>query len=256
MNRPKERPLALKGASLRCAPTNEQGVIFLFHDVLKKFRLQVEEIRTGYPDCIARQTIGDTEKIVQIEFEFRSSSFTTHKHDPNKCDWIVCWHDDSTTINRKKIRVMSLKPFFNVHRKVWIQPAQKAQQPDLKKNRLEWALSKRSTQGDILLMYRASPMCAITDVFQRVSPELCPGDAGWRPGKASFAEIQRVCRLAAPLFWNDLKTHPRLKTASFVRANMQGNHHVSEYWPDIYQKLYERNSNVRRILSQFAPENL
>jgi hypothetical protein len=256
MTSPKERPLPLVNASLQYAPTNEQGVMFLFHDIAKRLRLRVEEIRTRYPDCIAYQHIGNKEKRVRIEFEFRSSSFKTHRHDPAKCDWIVCWHHDDHTISRR-IRVIELKQYHGAHLKVWIQPAQKDQQVELDEHsKLSWALSKHSTEGDLLLMYRASPLCGITDVFRRVSTDLERGEAGWRPGKANFAEIQRICKLDSPIFWEDLKTHPRLKTSSFVRANMQGNHHVSAYWPDLYQMLFDRNSKARKILSRFAPENL
>jgi hypothetical protein len=31
---------------------------------------------------------------------------------------------------------------------------------------LDWALSKRVTHGDLLLMYRAWPNCSITEVFR------------------------------------------------------------------------------------------
>ncbi len=31
---------------------------------------------------------------VWIEFEFRSSHFKLHNHDPKECDIIVCWEHD------------------------------------------------------------------------------------------------------------------------------------------------------------------
>jgi hypothetical protein len=42
------RPETIDHAPMRYAPTNEQGVVFLFSYLLKKYRLTVETVRTGY----------------------------------------------------------------------------------------------------------------------------------------------------------------------------------------------------------------
>lgn len=77
------------------APTNEQGVVFLFGKVAHEFGMYVELIRTGYPDCIAKRYIGKNRwEEINIEFEFRSSDFVRHKHDPEDADMIVCWEHD------------------------------------------------------------------------------------------------------------------------------------------------------------------
>jgi hypothetical protein len=78
------------------APTNEQGVVFLFGMVAKELGFIVELVRGAFPDCEAKQRIPNTntyEKI-QIEFEFRSSNFREYKHDPAVCDLVVCWEHD------------------------------------------------------------------------------------------------------------------------------------------------------------------
>lgn len=76
------------------APINEQGVVFLFGRVAHDLNMYVEEIKPGFPDCIARRFIGRGWERVRIEFEFRSSNFLAHKHDPDACDLIVCWEHD------------------------------------------------------------------------------------------------------------------------------------------------------------------
>jgi len=73
------------------APVNENGVIFLFGKVAEDFNMYIEEIKPGFPDCIARRFIGKGWERVAIEFEYQSYNFKTHGHDPEHCDLIVCW---------------------------------------------------------------------------------------------------------------------------------------------------------------------
>ena len=91
------------------APTNEQGVVFLFGKVAHEFGMYVELIRTGYPDCIAKRYIGkDRWEDVKIEFEFKSSDFARHKHKTEDADMIVCWIHDWDECP-KSIEVLELK---------------------------------------------------------------------------------------------------------------------------------------------------
>jgi hypothetical protein len=76
------------------APLNEQGVVFLFGRVAHDLNMYVEEIKPGFPDCIARRFVGKGWERVRIEFEHCSSNFLAHKHDPQSCDIIVCWKHD------------------------------------------------------------------------------------------------------------------------------------------------------------------
>jgi hypothetical protein len=75
-------------------PINEQGVVFLFGKVAQDMNMYVEEIKTGFPDCIGRRFTGKGWESVRIEFEYKSSNFKLHRHDPNGCDLIVCWEHD------------------------------------------------------------------------------------------------------------------------------------------------------------------
>jgi hypothetical protein len=80
---------------LRHAPINEQGVVFLFGMLAAELGFVVESIQDGFPDCDAKLRRQDgTFEGVRIEFEFRSSEFQRHDHDPAGCDFIVCWKHD------------------------------------------------------------------------------------------------------------------------------------------------------------------
>jgi len=76
------------------APMNENGVIFLFGKIADDLNMYIEEIKPGYPDCIGRRFIGKGWERVAIEFEFKSSNFKAHKHDPKDCNIIICWEND------------------------------------------------------------------------------------------------------------------------------------------------------------------
>jgi hypothetical protein len=255
--KPSERPLPLRGAPLQYAPENELGVVFLFSQVAKKLQFRIEKIRAAFPDCIAYRHAGDREKRVRIEFEHRSSRFRAHGHDPNKCDCIVCWdHDWPDAPSR--LEVIELKRYFGTSFKVWVQAAIKEQQHWLdERDRLTWSLSSRVTKGDLLLMYRGFPASRIADVFRVSGHELRREPASWRHGTALFGKIERVCKLDSPIFLDDLKRHRTLKTAPFVRRNMQGQGLLaSEYWPYLYSIILERNPKVRKALARYAPESL
>lgn len=75
-------------------PLNENGVIFLFGKVMEDLNMYIEEIKPGFPDCIGRRFTGRGWEKVYIEFEFKSSNFKDHGHNPRKCDIIVCWEHD------------------------------------------------------------------------------------------------------------------------------------------------------------------
>lgn len=75
-------------------PTNEQGVIVIFSLIAKKLGFLIKKIRTKYPDCVAMRWNGKNWEELRIEFEYLASNFILHKHDPSKCDLIICWEND------------------------------------------------------------------------------------------------------------------------------------------------------------------
>jgi hypothetical protein len=254
-------PLLLKNASLPHAPKGEAGVVFLFATKFKELGFRIEEIGAAYPDCIAFRQVGDQEKKVRIEFEYRSSNFPLHRHDPRGCDCIVCWHHDWHDAPRR-IEVIELKKLFGVQIKVWIQTAVKSEQHWLdEEDQLKWVLSSRTTEGDLLLMYRCNPVCSITDVFRFCGTGKVYKDSGERVNRQAqyfYGDVKRVCKLDAPIFLEEMRNHRILCTSSFIRSNMQGRGGllVSEYWPHLYEMLYARNPKHRRTLANFAPEKM
>lgn len=85
-------PLDFEG--LTNAPMEENGVIFLFGKLHERMGIRIKAIRKGFPDAAGEVWIKDRLYPRSFEFEFRSSDFKRHKHNPNKCDIIICWEHD------------------------------------------------------------------------------------------------------------------------------------------------------------------
>lgn len=71
-------------------PENEMGVIVAFTEAASEVGYEIIQIQAGYPDALV---IKD-EIQYRVEFEFKSSTFAKHAHDPADCDLIVCWEND------------------------------------------------------------------------------------------------------------------------------------------------------------------
>jgi hypothetical protein len=81
--------------ALATAPTNENGVLFLFGALAERLGFMVLRLQSEYPDCEAlRRMEGERWQRVRIEFEFESKNFLAHEHDERHCDLIVCWRDN------------------------------------------------------------------------------------------------------------------------------------------------------------------
>jgi len=100
---------------LTYAPTNEQGVVFLFARMSPELGFSAETIRQGYPDAVVIDYRADRNRGFRknIEFEFKSSGFTRGKkpHDPARCHIIVCWEHDWKKCP-KTIEVIELQSRF------------------------------------------------------------------------------------------------------------------------------------------------
>src|ERR1017187_7200790 len=122
-----DRPESLFEGPMNYAPENELGVVFLFAHLAKRWRLRIDEIRPGFPDCIAFQKAHSKEKRIRIEFEFKSQNFHTHGHDPSKCDWIVCWEHNWPSAP-KHLNIIELRREFGLGFNVWVMPVGKEYQ--------------------------------------------------------------------------------------------------------------------------------
>lgn len=74
-------------------PENELGVIVEFSKNLTD-RFEIVSIQDMFPDLIL---MVDGIKY-RAEFEYTSSNFMAHRHDPRGCDIIICWKHDRKDI--------------------------------------------------------------------------------------------------------------------------------------------------------------
>jgi hypothetical protein len=256
MIRDKRRPEVIEGGPMHYAPQNEQGVVFLFAHLARKLRMRVDEIRQGFPDCIAYEKTSKGERRVRIEFEYRSSAFKTHRHPPRSCDCIVCWEHDWPGCP-KRLRVIELRKYFSLGFKVWFQPANAPQQHFLDHDAMNWAARKDAHVGDLMLMYRCAPEKRIREIFVlSTALSLAKCNPAWRDGTCFGGKFRIVCRLGAPVFLQDLKAHRILHTAGFVKGRLQVNRDVTQYWPYIYELIVSRNPKAKPALKKYSPERM
>lgn len=104
-------PINFRG--LTHAPINEQGVVYLFGMVSYELGFIVESIQSSFPDCEAKRCVDIKRKRwqrVKIEFEYQSSNFRQHGHDPTQCDLIVCWEHNWSEC---PLEVLELRTLIN-----------------------------------------------------------------------------------------------------------------------------------------------
>lgn len=106
------KPINFRG--LVYSPITEQGVVYLFGLVAEDLNIRVESVQQGYPDCTGIRYLGTGKwERVRIEFEHRSSNFD---HEPEGCDIIICWEDDLSESEKKKLKgveIIELKTMIN-----------------------------------------------------------------------------------------------------------------------------------------------
>jgi hypothetical protein len=248
-----KEPARLDGAALDYAPQNEYGVVFLFATLARRFGLRVQQVQAGFPDCNAVERA--TGKKIRIEFEYKSRNFREHKHDPKKCDCIVCWIHDWPDAPAN-LRVIELRREFGFGFNVWMMPTKGQYREEISQFRLGmWSVPSQCHPGDLVLYYRTRPDGLIQDIFKVTAPvKHCR--AGWKPGKDYMASIRRVCALKAPVHLEDFRLHSVLKSANFVRGHFQGRPKVTTYWPYLYNLILERNPPLKSKLRGYAPEKV
>lgn len=92
-------------------PTNEQGVIALFSRLCDELGYTMVEIGTACPDAIFEKD----GQLVRIEFEYKSTNFRAHKHNPDDVDLIVCWQDDWG--HKSPLPILNLERYVTLSRK-------------------------------------------------------------------------------------------------------------------------------------------
>lgn len=88
-------------------PNSEQETIALFLLLMKRIRPSwcIKKLQTAFPDGVFYDT--NKKKDVRVEFEYKSSSFIG-EHDEKGCDIIICWKNDLSAAETKKMRIKIL----------------------------------------------------------------------------------------------------------------------------------------------------
>lgn len=76
------------------APLNEAGVVLLFSKVMDDLGVVYESSPLEEFDMVGRIQTEQGFELKHFEFEYRSSNFKIHKHDPSMVDYLVCWEHD------------------------------------------------------------------------------------------------------------------------------------------------------------------
>jgi len=260
---PKVRPETLTGGPMHYAPENELGVVFLFAHLAKRWRLRIDVIKPGFPDCVAYQKSHGKEKRIDIEFEYRSKNFEVHGHDPKKCNWIVCWEHNWPSVP-DHLNVVELRREFGLGFNVWVVPVGKGKYQDELDEfpKGEWSVPGQAHKNDLLLFYFSGGKNKCFKYIYRCEERaFFVKNAAWKSGSNKWkkksdhrASIRRVCELKSPVFLEDLQQHRVLGTAGFVRADMRGRVNLMEYWPYLYDLITRRNPSSKVLLKKFAPD--
>lgn len=157
------------------APINEQGVVYLFGKVSDDLHIYVESVRTEFPDCIARRYAGRGWEKVGIEFEFKSSSFELHGHDPATCDMpvvLVCWEDDWEE-NELKLKLDQIIELRNVIKDLPNKPVGAPTQETISKSRINALREYASSAAFALFEYLDRQVKTLSeDIFAAVGRTL------------------------------------------------------------------------------------
>jgi Homing endonuclease associated repeat len=90
-----DRPMLgppIRPCGLAYEPVNEMGVMALFCMLSRQLGFVIESVQAAFPDCEAKIEVEPGRwQHFRIEFEYESRNFRDHRHDPEKCDLIVCW---------------------------------------------------------------------------------------------------------------------------------------------------------------------
>ena len=238
------RPIKIRGMTY--APTNEQGVVFLFGRLAPQLGFDVEVVRTGFPDCIARRR----GKRCRIEFKYRASQY---KYPPRGADVVVCWENDWEHRPRKykHLEIVDLKRYVGAFPRVFTvgcdQKAPQARSVD-KYALIDWSAPGRAQVDDLIVMYRTAPASEIRDLWSVRGPFYESKKWGRQAG------LRLVTRLPKPLTLKRLKGDRLTRDLPVVRAGFQGKRDITEDWSVLYSKVTEFNPHSKAALRDYSPD--
>lgn len=248
MAKRKPLPERLDIRGMDYAPVNEQGVVYLFALLAPQLGFKgIDRIQTRFPDAIARKRVPGGEAHVNIEFEYRSSSYRTHGHSRRARVTIVCWIHDWVD-KPKNIDIIELRREVGLGFDVWVQPVWEEYWNALDRHtKVDWSAPSLAKPGDLVLMYRVMPAMHIEDILIQTSRNR--PDKKWK----HRADYKRVCKLKRPITMDDLKSTRGLAKASFIRGQFQGRRNITADWPLLYGLIVRLNKTAETPLRRFSP---
>jgi len=252
------QPPVIKNAPMRFAPVNEQGVVLLFADYARKHRIEIEQIRGGFPDCIAYRSTSLGRKRIRIEFEYESRNFALHRHDNRKCDWIVCWRNNWPKKPRN-LAIIELRHEYGLGFNVWVVMA------DPKKFHLDGhaqtsagRVCSQTLAGDLVLYswteQSPSGKTDIREIYVCETPARRTRSQGWS------ASVRRLAKLAVPLRPKDFVNHTVLGASNLAYADKDDEScasfftaiPVTDFWNDIRELIISRNPSLKTKLQKYV----
>jgi hypothetical protein len=238
------RPIRIDGMAY--APSNEQGVVFLFGKLASRLGFHVENVQTGFPDCTARRR----GKICRIEFEYRASNYVGHP--PRGADIVVCWDNDWSHRPSKyrHLEIIELKKYVGALPRIFSVGCDELVRGKVvdKRNSLDWSVPVNAEVGDLIVMYRKWPASEIRDLWKITGPFYL--DKTW----GLQAWMKAVARLKKPLTYNELKSEPSTRNLSIVRKRFQGKTDITNDWPLLYESIVKHNPKAKPALRDFRIE--
>lgn len=238
------RPIQIKGMAY--APTNEQGVVFLFGRLAPQIGFQVEKINTRFPDCLARRR----GKLCRVEIEYRASNYQGH---PSRgANVVVCWENDWEYRPRKyqHLEIIELKEYVGaLPRIIAVGCDENVRGHYLDKhNRTDWSVPMYAQVDDLIVMYRKRPASEIRDLWRVVGPFYM--DKKW----GLEAYLRCLVRLSRPVTWQQLKADPYTRNLGVIRQSFQGKRDITDEWPPLYKKIISQNRGAKAALRDYAPD--
>ncbi len=252
------RQITVRGMAY--APTSEQGVVALFGRLAPRLGFCIEQVQIRCPDCRARRK----GRICRIEFEYWASDFEIHEHNPDKVDYVVCWHNDwaSRPKKYKHLEIIELKRFVDALPSVFVVACREnsGQGKGLDtRNRTEWNVPVNAEIDDLVIMYRAgkdtkgNPASKIKDIWRVVGPFTRYGKRNkedrW-PGLQ--AGLKLVVRLKKhPVTYAELCRDRNTRDLGVVLRRFIGMTDVTDDWPVLYNKIVSLNPKAKSDLRQW-----
>jgi len=223
------------------APTNEQGVVFLFGRLAVRLGFDIEQIQTRFPDRLARRD----GKRYRIEFEYYASDYEGH---PSRgADIIICWDNDWKVAPKKyrHLEIIALRDFVEAPFHVFAVSAAKERWVYLDGKEIEWGVPRYAQVGDLVIMYRRFPASEIKDLWKIAGPFY--EDKEWGFG----AGMEIITRLKNPITFNALKKDVTTRNLGVVRKRFQGKTDITDDWGHLYTKIVHLNPEAKAGLRDY-----